>query len=114
MHPILIKERISVFIAVPAAIEALEIAPRLGQRRERCKQFVTARMFEGMSRCLDVIDDFAHAATGLRPLQLSSSQFGGYTEVLRHNFRVAGDTGCSRDPSLFPLTAHAQRTYEKR
>jgi hypothetical protein len=38
-------------------IEALVIAPRLEQRRERCKQFVTAGMFEGVSRYLGEIND---------------------------------------------------------
>jgi hypothetical protein len=57
MHARQIKERIGVFIAVPGAIEALVIALKVEQRRERRKQFVTARMFGGMSRCFDEIDD---------------------------------------------------------
>jgi hypothetical protein len=56
MHAIQIKERIGVFIAVPAVIEAFVIAPRLRQRGERSKQFVTALMFGGVSRCFGKID----------------------------------------------------------
>jgi hypothetical protein len=50
MHARQIIERIGVFIAVTAGIEVLAIAPRLVQRRERGKQFVTDRVFEGVSR----------------------------------------------------------------
>jgi hypothetical protein len=35
----------------------LQSAPRLEQRRERGKQFVTGRVFGGVSRCVHEIDD---------------------------------------------------------
>jgi hypothetical protein len=50
MHARHIKERIGLFIAVSAGIEVLAIAPRLEQRRETGKQFVTGRVFRGVSR----------------------------------------------------------------
>jgi hypothetical protein len=45
------------FHAVSAGIEVLASAPTLEQRRERGKQFVTGRVFGGVSRCVDEIDD---------------------------------------------------------
>jgi hypothetical protein len=45
MHAKQIREGIGVFIAVSAGV--LRIAPRLEERPERGKQFVTAREFEG-------------------------------------------------------------------
>jgi hypothetical protein len=52
MHARQIIERIGVFMAISAEIEVLAIAPRLEQRRERGKRFVTGRMFGGVSRCV--------------------------------------------------------------
>jgi hypothetical protein len=46
-HAKQIKERIGVFMAVSTPIETLEIAPKLEQGRNGCKQFVTARGLEG-------------------------------------------------------------------
>ena len=38
----------------------MEIAPRLEGRRERVKQFVTNRVFGGMSRCMQWTSFFQH------------------------------------------------------
>ena len=38
----------------------MEIAPRLEGRRERVKQFVTNRVFGGMSRCIQWTSFFQH------------------------------------------------------
>jgi hypothetical protein len=56
MHARQIKERIGFFIAASAGIEVLAIDPRLGRRRERGKQFVTGRVFGGVSHCVHEID----------------------------------------------------------
>jgi hypothetical protein len=63
MHARQIIERIGVFIAISAEIEVLAIAPRLEQRRERGKRFVTGSVFGGVSRLVQEID---HSGDGTR------------------------------------------------
>jgi hypothetical protein len=58
MHARQIKERIGVFISVSRSNRSLANAPRLDRRRERGKQFVTGRVFGGVSRRVHEIDDF--------------------------------------------------------
>jgi hypothetical protein len=69
MHARQIKERIGVFIVVSGGPEVLAIAPRLEQWRERGKQFVTVRVFGGVSRRVHEIDDSGDGTTYLRKLK---------------------------------------------
>jgi hypothetical protein len=64
MHARQIIERIGVFIAISAEIEVLAIAPRLEQRRERGKRFVTGSVFGGVSRLVQEIDDAGDGTSG--------------------------------------------------